>query len=96
MAAISNEQVRHVAHLARIELDEDELQRMASQLDSILAYFGKIDELDTENVEPMTSVMGLHNVFREDEVRASVTVEQALGNAPDRTKECFRVPVVVE
>jgi aspartyl-tRNA(Asn)/glutamyl-tRNA(Gln) amidotransferase subunit C len=96
MTAISKEQVRHVASLARIDLDEDEIDRMASQLGSILGYFGQIDELDTEEVEPMKSVMGLHNVFREDDVRGSLVVEQALGNAPDRTRDCFRVPVVVE
>ncbi|MBI2194078.1 MAG: Asp-tRNA(Asn)/Glu-tRNA(Gln) amidotransferase subunit GatC [Planctomycetes bacterium] len=96
MAKISRDDVLHVALLSRVELTEEELELFQSQLAGILAYVEKLKELSTEDAEPMTSVMGLHDVFREDEPRASLGREEALANAPDRDEDSFRVPAVVE
>ncbi|MDP6358927.1 MAG: Asp-tRNA(Asn)/Glu-tRNA(Gln) amidotransferase subunit GatC [Planctomycetota bacterium] len=96
MEKISKEQVRHVALLSRIEMSDEEVEVFQSQLENILEYMDKLDELDTSDVEPMSSVMGLNNVFREDEVKASVPTEVALANAPEKTGDSFKVPTVVE
>jgi len=82
---ITIKDVEHVARLARLELNEAEKERMRAQLDSILSYIDKLNELDTSAVEPTSHVLQMVNVFREDEVRPSLSQEEALANAPDRT-----------
>ena len=64
-------------------------------MNSILAYMEKLNELDTTNVEPLSHVMDITNVFREDETRPSLPREKALGNAPDRSEKFFKVPKVI-
>jgi aspartyl-tRNA(Asn)/glutamyl-tRNA(Gln) amidotransferase subunit C len=90
--AISRDEVVHVARLARLELSEDELERFAEQLNAILEAVGKVSELDLEGVEPTAHPLDLVNVWAEDEPRPSLTVEEALANAPDREGDSFRVP----
>jgi aspartyl-tRNA(Asn)/glutamyl-tRNA(Gln) amidotransferase subunit C len=93
---ITIKDVEHVARLARLELNEAEKERMRAELDSILSYIDALDELDTAAVEPTSHVLPMTNVFREDEVRPSLTQEEALGNAPDRQDLFFRVPRILE
>lgn len=96
MAKITRKEVEHVARLARLELTEEEKERMTAQLDSILAYIDKLNELDTSNVEPTTTVIPMVSVMRDDEARPSLTQDEALANAPDRVDAFFRVPRIIE
>lgn len=93
---ITMQEVEHVARLARLELNEKEKEKMRAQLDSILSYIDKLNELDTSGIEPTSHVLPLTNVFREDEVRPSLSQEEALANAPDRHDLLFRVPKILE
>lgn len=90
------EDVEHVALLARLELSEEEKRLFGTQLTKILEYVAKLDELDTDDVEPMFHVVPLSNVFREDEVRASLPLEKVLQNAPKASHDCFSVPKIIE
>ena len=96
MAKITRKEVEHVARLARLELTAEEIEQMTAQLDSILGYIDKLNELDTSNVEPTTTVIPMVSVMREDEVRPSLKKEEALANAPDRQDVFFRVPRIIE
>ena len=93
---IGKEQVEHVARLARLEVSEDEKALFARQLSSILTHIDQLKELDTAGVEPTATVLPTDNVLREDEVRPSLTQEQALANAPDQADGFFRVPKILE
>jgi len=85
-------QVLHVARLARLELTEDEVERFREQLDAILEAVGKVAELDLTDVEPTAHPLELANVWADDEPRPSLTPDEALANAPDRSGDLFRVP----
>ena len=89
---IDREQVLHVARLARLELSEDEVERMAGELSSILEHVERISQLDLDGVEPTTHVVELENVLRPDEPRPSLPRERALEPAPDPAEGAFRVP----
>ena len=89
---IDREQVLHVARLARLELSEDEVERMASELSGILEHVDRISELDLAGVEPTSHVVALENVTRLDEPRPSLPRERALEQAPDPAEGAFRVP----
>ncbi len=93
---ITRKEVEHVARLARLELTAEEKERMQTQLDSILSYIDKLNELDTSAVEPTSHVLPMTNVFREDEVVPSLSQEEVLLNAPDRHELFFRVPRILE
>jgi aspartyl-tRNA(Asn)/glutamyl-tRNA(Gln) amidotransferase subunit C len=92
MTSITIDDVRHVARLARLGLDEQQLERMAGELDTIIDSIGKISELDLADVPPTTHALEVVNVFGEDEPHTSITTEAALSNAPDPEDGCFRVP----
>jgi aspartyl-tRNA(Asn)/glutamyl-tRNA(Gln) amidotransferase subunit C len=89
---IDREQVLHVARLARLELSEDELERMAGELSTILDHVEQMNELDLDGVEPTSHVVALENVLRPDEPRPSWPREQVLEPAPDPDEGAFRVP----
>jgi aspartyl-tRNA(Asn)/glutamyl-tRNA(Gln) amidotransferase subunit C len=89
---IDREQVLHVARLARLELDPDEVERMAGELSGILEHVDRIAALDLEGVEPTSHVVALENVLRADEPRPSLPRERALEPAPDPADGAFRVP----
>ena len=89
---IDREQVLHVARLARLQLTEDEVERMASELSGILEHVERISELDLDGVEPTSHVIELENVLRPDEPRPSWPREKVLESAPDPADESFRVP----
>lgn len=94
-SAISPDQVRHVAKLARLALDEQSLQRFEGQLESILHYVAKIGEADVRDVEPMAHAAPLTNVLRDDVVEPSLPLEQVLQNAPESNGPFFKVPKVI-
>ena len=92
---ISPEQVRHVAKLSRLALTEPRAQKFAAQLESILEYVAKMDEVDMSAVEPMTHALPLHNVLRDDVAEPSLPLEQVLMNAPESDGPFFKVPKVI-
>ena len=96
MAKITRKEVEHVARLARLELSEAEKEEMTAQLDAILGYMEKLNQVDTSDVEPTTTVIPMVSVMRDDEVRPSLGQEDALANAPDREDVFFRVPRIIE
>lgn len=95
-STISADQVRKVAHLARLRLLDEEVEAMARQLSSIVGYVDLLQQLDTEGVEPLAHPLDVQNVFRADEATQSLPVEQALANAPARRGDFFRVPAVLD
>ncbi|MBU5674768.1 Asp-tRNA(Asn)/Glu-tRNA(Gln) amidotransferase subunit GatC [Paenibacillus brevis] len=88
--------VEHVAKLARLNLTEEEREIFTGQLNAILQYAEKLNELDTDQVEPTTHVLHLSNVMREDEVRESLPQEKVFRNAPEEEDGQFKVPAVLE
>lgn len=93
---ITREQAEKVAHLARLDLTDAELELFSGQLSSIVGYIQKLNELDTTNVEPLAHCQPVHNVFRDDSVRPSLDVEKAMENAPDRVDDYFKVPQILD
>ena len=91
---LTKEEVEHVAELAKITLTEEEKTLFLEQLERILEYFKKIDELDLSDVEPTTHVMNIHNVFREDVVRPSLPPDEVLANAQNKEGRYFKAPKV--
>jgi len=95
--ALTREEVRHIARLARLELAPEEEARLAQQLSAILDYVKQLEALDVSQVEPMTHALAEGAVpLREDEVAESLAPEVALGNAPARAGTCFKVPRIIE
>lgn len=90
------EQVRKVARLARLDLPDADLPVMAKQLTAILGYVDQLKELNTEGVEPMAHPLPIQNVFRPDELRPSLSVNEALQNAPSRSGDFFAVPAILD
>jgi aspartyl-tRNA(Asn)/glutamyl-tRNA(Gln) amidotransferase subunit C len=90
--AISRDEVLHVARLARLALSDEEIDRLGAQLNAILEAVGKVGELDLADVEPTAHPLDLVNVWADDDPRESLSVEDALANAPDREAGFFRVP----
>ena len=90
--AIDRKQLLHVARLARLELREDEIERLEGQLNDILAAVSKVSELDLSDVPPTSHPLDVVNVWGEDEPRPSLPVEEALVNAPEREGAFFKVP----
>ena len=93
--ALSDDDVRKLALLARLEISDDEVKHLGPQLESILGFVAKLSELETANVEPMTTALDVDNRWREDVQRDGLNHEQALANAPSADEECFRVPPVL-
>jgi aspartyl-tRNA(Asn)/glutamyl-tRNA(Gln) amidotransferase subunit C len=90
--AITRDDVLHVAKLAELDLTDEELERFGEQLSAILEAVGKVSELDLADVPPTAHPLDLVNVWDDDEPRPSLSVEEALQNAPDRDGSFFRVP----
>ena len=88
--------VSYVAYLARLELSEAEKQKISAQLEDILSYVAKLNELDVSKVEPTAHATPLTNVLRKDEVRPSIEIGRILKNAPDSARDLFIVPKIVE
>ena len=92
---ITEEEVKHVAHLARLNLSRHELKKMTGQLDDLLSYVTKLEELDTENIKPTTHAFSISNAFRDDIVTNSLSREEALANSPKQNGEFFIVPRIL-
>jgi len=92
---IDIDQVRHIGVLSRIELSDEEASQLPAQLGAIVEYFGKLNELDTDGVEPMAHAVGTHNVLAEDSPGESLSPDDALANAPARDGDFFMVPKVI-
>ncbi len=93
--AVTIKDVEHIAELARLRFNEKELDNFTHQLNEILSYVEKLNELDTENVEPLSHPVENSNVFRDDEVKPSVKRDEALRNAPEKDDSFFKVPKVI-
>ncbi len=91
---ITREEVLHVARLARLEIPEDEIDRLRGELEAILDAVGKVAELELADVPPTSHPLDLVNVWADDEPRPSLSAEEALKNAPDAAEGAFRVPAV--
>lgn len=98
MPRLTKEEVEHVAYLARLSLTEEEKKMFTEQLNRILEAFAKLQELPTEDVEPLSHIIPLKNVFAEDEERTwqSLSLEEALSNAPEEGDNYFIVPRIIE
>ncbi len=88
--------IEYVAKLARIDLNVSQKKKLTKQLSDILGYIEKLKELKVDKVEPMSHVLPLKNVFREDKVKPSLPVEKVLKNAPAKKDSSFSVPKVIE
>ncbi|MBN2138058.1 MAG: Asp-tRNA(Asn)/Glu-tRNA(Gln) amidotransferase subunit GatC [Sedimentisphaerales bacterium] len=93
---IDEDQVRKVAKLARLELCEQEVEDFAGQLSAIIGYVEKMNELDTEDVEPLAHCLPVSNVLREDIAGESLGTEAALANAPQWDGDFFKVPKILD
>ena len=94
-SSITPNQVRHVAKLSRLAVDESRLPKLTGQLESILQYVAKIGEVDVAGVEPMAHALPLRNVLRDDVVTPALPPEQVLANAPDTDGPFFKVPKII-
>ena len=96
MSRISIEEVKHVAHLARLAINEKEAVELTKQLDAIITFAEQLNELDTENVEPTSHVLELKNILREDKAEKGLPQEEVLKNAPDQQDGQIKVPSILE
>ncbi len=92
---ITVEDIKKVANLARLQLNQEEVETMTGQVDTILGYVAKLNELNTDGVIPTTHAISINNAFREDVVQDSLPQEQALQNGPLQNGEAFVVPKVI-
>ncbi|MBS4034294.1 MAG: Asp-tRNA(Asn)/Glu-tRNA(Gln) amidotransferase subunit GatC [Ignavibacterium sp.] len=93
--SITKKDVEKIAELARLKFDENELNDFTIEMNKILSYVEKLNELNTDNVEPLSHPNEASNVFREDILKPSVSTEEALKNAPDKDDKFFKVPKVI-
>ncbi len=93
---LTMDDIRHVARLARLELSDEEMKAFGKVLSDILGFVGRLQQLETDGVEPTSHVVPLENVMRDDCVKPSLSVDEALANAPDRSDDYFRVPRILE
>jgi aspartyl-tRNA(Asn)/glutamyl-tRNA(Gln) amidotransferase subunit C len=93
--SVTIKDVEHIAELARLEFTEEEKGKLTAQLNSILAYMEQLNKLDTSAIEPLSHVIELSNVFREDVMKPGLATEDALKNAPAKTEQFFKVPKVI-
>ncbi|HEX9655694.1 MAG TPA: Asp-tRNA(Asn)/Glu-tRNA(Gln) amidotransferase subunit GatC [Bacteroidota bacterium] len=93
--SVTVKDVEHVAALARLSFSDEEKQKLTHELNEILQYMEQLNSLDTSKVEPLSHVIELQNVFRQDEIRPGVSREDALKNAPAHSEKFFKVPKVI-
>ena len=96
--SITRDDVQHIAELAKLKLNDDELDRMTQQLSAILDHAARLNELDTDSIPPTASVVPLQNVMRDDTVIPSMSRDDALANAPDKddNNQFFRVKAILK
>lgn len=93
---ITKKDVEHIALLSRLKLTEEEKETFVKQLSGILTHVEKLNEVNTNGIEPTSHVIKMQNVMRDDIVTGSLPIKKALANAPDRTEEFFKVPKIIE
>ena len=93
---LTRDDVAQVAYLARLELTDDEKDNLTEHINNLLQHFARLQELDTDAVEPTSHVIPVENVSREDRSRPSLSPEEVLANAPESQDNCFAVPRIVE
>ena len=93
---VNNKLVEHLAHLSRLDFDDDSKEKMKFDFEKMLDFVAKLEEVDTENVEPLSYMSSELNVLREDEVEQLLTQEQALQNAPVNDTDYIRIPKVID
>lgn len=93
---IDTDSIKKIAHLARLEFDESSAEKMSKDMSQILDWVEKLNEIDTENVEPLTTMSSEVNVMREDKIGHQLDHESGMKNAPKRDSDYFRVPKVME
>lgn len=93
---INKQTLENIAHLARLEFKEEEAEEMMKDMSNIITWVDKLKEVDTEGVEPLTTMSHEVNALREDEVKPHLSHEKALLNAPNKDSDYFRVPKVLE
>jgi len=93
---IDRKEVEHVAQLARLQFDDAQLEMFVHQLNTILEYFDKLQEIDTAEIEPTSHAVTMSNVFRDDVIEGFSDKDLLLTNAPSEEKGCFKVPKVIE
>lgn len=94
--SVTEKDVRYMADLARLQLSEEEVKSFAQDMNQILGYMERLDELDTSDVEPLEHVIDLDSRLRPDEAKDPISHDDALKNAPDADSDYFRVPKVIE
>ena len=92
---ISRKEVAHIAELARLSFSEEEMELFAEQLNQILIYMEKLDEIDTTGIKPTYHALDLTNVFREDQIKPSLSTQKVLFNAPQSDKDMVTVPRII-
>ncbi len=92
---LDREQVKKVAHLARLEVTETEVEQFTTQLSSVLEYFDQLSELDTENIPPTTRAIDLSNITRQDTAEVYTEREAILNQAPEQDGDYFKVPQIL-
>lgn len=92
---IDKEQIKHIADLANLTINENELDKYTEDMSNMVEFATKLNELDTENVEITTSILGEFNIFREDELKESFDNQELLKNAPASQDGMFKIPKVI-
>ena len=93
---VNNKLVEHLAHLSRLDFDDDSKEKMKFDFEKMLDFVAKLEEVDTDNVEPLSYMSSELNVLREDRVEQALTQEQALKNAPVNDTDYIRIPKVID
>lgn len=93
---IGEDEVRKIARLAHLKLNDSELMGFTKEVNSILDYINQLQKVDVSSIQPLSHVHGAVNIFREDEVKPSLSNEDALSNAPDTSGRFFKVPIIIE
>ena len=93
---VNNKLVEHLAHLSRLDFDDDSIEKMKFDFEKMLDFVAKLEEVDTDNVEPLSYMSSELNVLREDKVKQELTQEQALQNAPVNDTDYIRIPKVID
>lgn len=96
MSTITKEQVNHIAHLSRLEIQEDEVDGYIEKLEKVVDLFNELNSVDTENIKPTYHVLDLVNVFREDAAQEGMNREEVLKNSKETEAGQFKVPTIIE
>jgi aspartyl-tRNA(Asn)/glutamyl-tRNA(Gln) amidotransferase subunit C len=92
---ITNKDIQHIAELARLNLETEEIETFTHQFGNILSYMERLNKVETDNVSPMSHPSQMINAFRDDKVVQSISTQKALSNAPERDENAFIVPKIV-